>query len=150
MVEPCMLSLSSMRTSLFLRIAGWVDTHSTRPCSQSFQLFNQQPNVYLLHRSAGKHDSGRVKKQNVWRDPRKGLILKVSVKAGGTNRGGDFSQRLEGKPKQTKANQRRHCGSKTWYRATLLGSLCKSSIKQKEDVTRFKGKSMKTELDTKQ
>ena len=99
-----MLSLSSMRTSLFLRIAGWVDTHSTRPCSQSFQLFNQQPNVYLLHRSAGKHDSGRVKKQNVWRDPRKGLRLKVSVKAGGTNRGGDFSQRLEGKPKQTKGD----------------------------------------------
>ena len=107
-----MLSLSSMRTSLFFANC-WLGGHShwTRPCSQSFQLFNQQPNVYLLHRSAGKHDSGRVKKQNVWRDPRKGLILKVSVKAGGTNRGGDFSQRLEGKPKETlwKLDTEQHC-----------------------------------------
>ena len=73
----------------------WLGGHSywTRPCSQSFQLFNQQPNVYLLHRSAGKHDSGRMnqKEQIVWRDPRKGLRSKVSVKAAGTKRGGDFS-----------------------------------------------------------
>ena len=128
----------------FLRIVGWVDTHTGHGRAPNPFNFSTNSQMFICSIEV----------------PENMIPVEWKSRMSGGIQGKDWDRRFLWKPpeqreevtsvKDWKANQRRHCGSKTWYRATLLGSLCKSSIKQKEDVTRFKGKSIKTELDTKQ